>query len=56
MNGTSTTDEDKEYWDYNDGCVDWSEGCRIDHEEPTHYYSIMRRREKRVIFTFEPKL
>jgi hypothetical protein len=50
MNGTSATNADKESWKQDEKYRNWSEGCRIVHEEPTYFYSIMRRREKRVIF------
>jgi hypothetical protein len=46
MNGTSATNADKESWKHYEKHHDWSEGCRIAHEEPTYYHStIMRRRE-----------
>jgi hypothetical protein len=51
MNGTSATAEDKESWNPNVKHKDWSEGCRIPHEEPTYFYSVMPRREKRALFT-----
>lgn len=54
-NGTSKTDEDKEYRNVRDEYLDWSEGCRVHHVAPTHYYFTMLRKEKRVIFALEPQ-
>jgi hypothetical protein len=50
MNETSATNADKRSWKQNERHRDWSEGCRVVHGEPTYFYSIMRRREERVIF------
>ena len=47
MHGTSATNADKERWNHNDRSKVWSEGCRIEHGEPTYFYSVMRRRENR---------
>jgi hypothetical protein len=47
MNGTSETEADKAKWNPHDKRRDWSEGCRIPHEEPTYFYSVMPHREKR---------
>jgi hypothetical protein len=55
-NGTSNTDEEKEYWERKDKRLQWGSGCRIRHQEPTHYYSTMVRKEKRVIFALEWQL
>jgi hypothetical protein len=51
MNGTSATDSDKTKWKHNDRSKDWGEGCRIPHEEPTYFHSVMYGRKKRDLFT-----
>ncbi|KAE8346303.1 hypothetical protein BDV24DRAFT_158547 [Aspergillus arachidicola] len=42
-----TVKADKEYWDHASYSERYDENCRITHGEPTHYFSLMARRDKR---------
>ncbi|KAE8139057.1 hypothetical protein BDV38DRAFT_58309 [Aspergillus pseudotamarii] len=43
----TTVKADKEYWDHINFSERYDAGCRITHGEPTHYFSLMARRDKR---------
>lgn len=39
-------DKDADYWRHDKGDMTWDARCRIDHGQPTWYFSFMGRREK----------
>ena len=43
-----TGDEDSDYWQHNELREgEWDSGCRVNHGQPTWYFSFMGRKERR---------
>ena len=43
--------DDEDYWHHDDRDIPWNDGCRINHDQPTWYFSFMGRRGRMIEWT-----